>query len=124
MLMKKLRIVLFVLLIAASGLFITACSDPVSSGTIISKEYQRAREYEDSNTMMVGKMVVVDEFTAFDDEDYVFVLENCKAENGKDKCRTGKIYVSAQVYNDYSVGDKIIGDEFEFDTDDRIEKRH
>lgn len=122
--MKKLPIALFVLLVVASGSFIAACSDPVSSGIIVSKEHQPAREYEESDMILAGKVVMIDEYTAFDDEDYIFVLENCKTEDGKDKCRTGKIYVPAEIYSDYSEGDRITGDEFEFDTDDKIEKRN
>lgn len=79
---------------------LSACGHSIHEGEIIEKYYEPPRTYTYTTMMMVGKMMIPQTHTGYDDEDWVIVVRCVK---GKDTI-TEDFYIDEKNWKCMSVG--------------------
>lgn len=103
--MKKIKsaIVGFLLILS---LLVTGCTQPITSGTVIQKEYHKAwrQTMLIPITHIIGKMTYTTliPYIIFHDENWCITIQNTNEEN---KTVRRDIYVSEEVYNKINVNE-------------------
>lgn len=96
--MKKIILLSTIIL----SILLSGCTPKLESGKVISMNV----EPESTNLvlvpMMINKIVITQKYLAFDDEDFVLIIQG---KDGNDKIITEKWYVTQKEYNKISVGD-------------------
>jgi hypothetical protein len=92
---------------------LSACGHSVHEGEIIEKYYEPPRTYTYTTMMMVGKVIIPQTHTGYDDEDWVIVVRYVK---GKDTI-TEDFYIDEKNWKCMSVGN-IFNDSIPCTTDD------
>ena len=92
---------------------LSACGHSIHEGEIIEKYYEPPRTYTYTTMMMVGKIMIPQTHTGYDDEDWVIVVKGVK---GKDTI-TENFYIDETNWKCMSVGN-IFNDSIPCTTDD------
>lgn len=92
---------------------LSGCGHSIHEGEIIEKYYEPPRYYRYTTMMMVGKMMIPQKHTGYDDEDWIIVV---KGVNGKDTI-TEDFYIDETNWKCMSVGN-IFNDSIPCTTDD------
>jgi hypothetical protein len=79
---------------------LSACGHSIHEGEIIEKYYEPPRTYTYTTMMMVGKVMIPQIHTGYDDEDWVIVVKGVK---GKDTI-TEDFYIDETNWKCMSVG--------------------
>jgi hypothetical protein len=92
---------------------LSACGHSIHEGKIIEKYYEPPRTYTYTTMMVVGKMMIPQIHTGYDDEDWIIVVRGVK---GNDTI-TEDFYTDETNYKCMSVGN-IFNDSIPCTTDD------
>jgi hypothetical protein len=79
---------------------LSSCGHSIHEGEIIEKYYEPPRTYTYTTMMMVGKVMIPQTHTGYDDEDWVIVVKGAK---GKDAI-TEDFYIDETNWKCMSVG--------------------
>ena len=62
-------------------LLLTSCGHDIHEGKVIEKYYEPSRYYTYITTTIVGRIIIPQTHTAYDDEDWIIVVENIECQD-------------------------------------------
>ena len=90
-----------ILTLAAAGLLLAACAEPLESGMVVEKQHEEAHEFVVPIYVKVGQVLVPIMTHHYDDEDFVLIVQSDL--NGK-RVRQ-RLYVTRSMWERLDVGE-------------------